>query len=209
MKEGRMGEGFWGNHVVMDPKDLETFYSNEDSIGSSGMDFVEALREDRAADFSKVRDALIYLHPREADYLELYFFQRMRQSAIADLFGVSQPTVCYRLRRAATRIKYILTMPPHDPEMIEKDLRSVISDPVDVKIMIEVMHTTCQSDVARSMGVTQGYIRHRFFRTLTALENMRGMENYVALFRHVADHLNIMKHVQRGAWNDPMIYVLA
>jgi hypothetical protein len=38
---------------------------------------------------------------------------------------------------------------------------------------------------------------------------MRGMENYVALFRHVADHLNIMKHVQRGAWNDPMIYVLA
>jgi DNA-directed RNA polymerase specialized sigma24 family protein len=175
----------------------------------SDMDFVEALREDRVADFGKVRDALPMLHPREADYLELYFFHRMRQSAIADLFGVSQPTVCYRLRRAATRIRYILTMPPYDRDKIEADLKSVISDPVDVRIMVEMIDSTCQSTVARGLGVTQGYVRHRFFRTLRALQSMRGMENYVRLFLHIASHLNIMKQVQRGAWNDPMIYVIA
>jgi predicted transcriptional regulator len=204
-----MSDGFWNNHVVMDPADLEAVFANEDALGMSDMDFVEALREDRVADFGKVRDALPMLHPREADYLELYFFHRMRQSAIADLFGVSQPTVCYRLRRAATRIRYILTMPPYDRDKIEADLKSVISDPVDVRIMVEMIDSTCQSTVARGLGVTQGYVRHRFFRTLRALQSMHGMENYVRLFLHIASHLNIMKQVQRGAWNDPMIYVIA
>lgn len=204
-----MSDGFWNNHVVMDPADLEAVFANEDAIGMSDMDFVEALREDRVADFGKVRDALPLLHPREADYLELYFFHRMRQSAIADLFGVSQPTVCYRLRRAATRIRYLLTMPPYDSDRIESDLKSVISDPIDVRIMVGMIESTCQSTVARGLGVTQGYVRHRFFRTLRALQGMRGMDNYVRLFLHIASHLNIMKQVQRGAWNDPMIYVVA
>lgn len=204
-----MSDGFWNNHVVMDPADLEAVFANEDALGMSDMDFVEALREDRVADFGKVRDALPMLHPREADYLELYFFHRMRQSAIADLFGVSQPTVCYRLRRAATRIRYLLTMPPYDRDKIESDLKSVISDPIDVRIMIDMIESTCQSTVARGLGVTQGYVRHRFFRTLRALQGMNGMDNYVRLFLHIASHLNIMKQVQRGAWNDPMIYVIA
>lgn len=204
-----MCDSFWNRHIVMDPSDLEAVFSNEDSMSVSDLDFVEALREDRAADFSKVRDALPYLHPREADYLELYFFHRLRQAAIADLFGVSQPTVCYRLRRAATRIKYILTMPAYDRDRIESDLKSVVSDPIDIQIMLEMLESTCQSTVARSLGVTQGYVRHRFFRTLRALNGMRGMDNYVLLFEHVAAHLNIMKQVQRGAWNDPLIYVIA
>ena len=204
-----MSDGFWNSHVVMDPADLEAVFANEDALGMSDMDFVEALREDRVADFSKVRGALPQLHPREADYLELYFFHRMRQSAIADLFGVSQPTVCYRLRRAATRIRYLLTMPPYDRDKIESDLKSVISDPIDVRIMIDMIESTCQSTVARGLGVTQGYVRHRFFRTLRALQGMNGMDNYVRLFLHIASHLNIMKQVQRGAWNDPMIYVVA
>lgn len=204
-----MSDGFWNNHVVMDPADLEAVFANEDAIGMSDMDFVEALREDRVADFGKVRDALPLLHPREADYLELYFFHRMRQSAIADLFGVSQPTVCYRLRRAATRIRYLLTMPPYDSDRVESDLKSVISDPIDVRIMVDMIESTCQSTVARGLGVTQGYVRHRFFRTLRALQGMNGMDNYVRLFLHIASHLNIMKQVQRGAWNDPLIYVVA
>lgn len=204
-----MPDGFWNSHIVMDPNDLEAMFSNEDSLGASSLDFVDALREDRAADFSKVREVLHQIHPREADYLELYFFHRLRQSAIADLFGVSQPTVCYRLRRAATRIKYVMTTPEYDPTKIKADLESVISDPIDVHILLEMVGSTCQSAVARTLGVTQGYVRHRFFRSVCALENMRGMDVYAALFRHVAANLNIMKQVQRSTWNDPLIYVIA
>ena len=204
-----MAGGYWGGHVVMDPNDLEAMFSNEDGIGASDLDFVEALREDRTGEFDRVRDALHWLPPREADFLELYFFQRVRQAAIADLFGVSQPTVCYRLRRAASRIRYILTMPPYDREKIEADLRSVLTDPVDIAIMVGMIETTCQSEVAHRIGHTQGFVRHRFFRTLKALESMRGMGIYVDLFRHVAAHLNILKDTQRGAWSDPVVYVVA
>ena len=66
-----MSDSFWNSHVVMDPADIEAVFSNDDAIAASDLTFVEALREDRAADFSKVRDALAYLHPREDDYLEL------------------------------------------------------------------------------------------------------------------------------------------
>jgi predicted DNA-binding protein YlxM (UPF0122 family) len=193
----------------MDPSDLESIFSNEDLLRINDVSVVEALREDRVLDFSRVKDALSFLHPREADYLELYFFRRMKQAAIADLFGISQPTVCYRLKRAASRLKYILTLPSYDKDSIEEDLNLVVKDPTDVFIMINMIETTCQSSVARSLNASQGYVRHRFFRTLKLLQSTKGMEHYVDLFKHVADHLNIMKQVQRAAWNDPMIHVVS
>jgi hypothetical protein len=203
------GNGGWSGFFVMDPADLESIYSNEDGIGSVDFSFVENLREDRAGDFEKVKEALTKLPPREADFLELYFFNRVRQAAIAEVFGISQPSVCYRLKRAAARIKYLLTMPEFDMDKAEEDLKSVLSDPIDVRIMLEMINTTCQSDVARSIGATQGYVRHRFFRTLKALESMHGMDEYVALFRHVADHLNILKENQQSAWSDPVVFVVS
>jgi predicted transcriptional regulator len=204
-----MNKGFWNSHTVMDPSDLESIFSNDDMLKFNDVSIVEALREDRVLDFSKVKDALSFLHPREADYLELYFFRRMKQAAIADLFGISQPTVCYRLKRAAFRLKYVLTLPNYDKDLIEEDLKSVIKDPTDVFIMIKMVETTCQSSVARSLEASQGYVRHRFFRTLKLLQNTDGMDNYVDLFKHVSEHLNIMKQIQRSAWNDPMIYVVS
>lgn len=200
---------YWGGHFVVDPSDMAAMYSNEDGLGAVDFSFVESLREDRAEDFEKVKNALAKLPPREADFLELYFFNRVRQAAIAEVFGISQPSVCYRLKRAAARIKYILTLPEYDREKMEHDLRSVLSDPIDVRIMIDMVETTCQSDVARNMGATQGYVRHRFFRTLRALESMNGMDQYVDIFRHVAAHLNILKENQQCAWSDPVVFVVS
>jgi DNA-directed RNA polymerase specialized sigma24 family protein len=199
----------WNGPLVTDPSDLEAMYATEDGLGAVDYSFVEVLREDRVTDFDKVKSVLAKLPAREADFLELYFFQRVRQAAIADVFGISQPSVCYRLKRAAARIKYLLTMPDYNRETIEQDLSSVISDPIDVRIMIDMIDTTCQSDVAKAMGVTQGYVRHRFFRTLRALEHMNGMDGYVALFTHVANHLNILKETQQAIWDDPIIFVVS
>ncbi len=203
------GGGYWGGHFVVDPADFEAMYSNEDGMGFVDFSFVEALREDRVGDFEKVKNALSRLPPREADFLELYFFNKVRQAAIAEVFGISQPSVCYRLKRAAARIKYLLTLPDYDLDQTEIDLKSVLSDPIDVRIMVEMVETTCQSDVARSMGVTQGYVRHRFFRTLQALEGMNGMEQYVVLFKHVAAHLNILKENPQCAWTEAVVFVVS
>ena len=51
------------------------------------------------------------LPPIEADWVQLFFFDRWSQDTIAALFNVSQPTVCYRLRRAEQRLRFLLSIP--------------------------------------------------------------------------------------------------
>ena len=159
-------------------------------------------------ELEQVREVLDQIPPREADFVELYFFQKLRQTTIAEMFNISQPTVCYRLQRAASRLRYLIDMPTHDLWLMEQDLRGVLTDPKDIQIMIGMVETTCQSEVAKGMGVTQGFVRHRFFRTIERLKKMRDMDQYVRVFEHVAANLNILKETQRSQWNEAVIYVI-
>ena len=160
-------------------------------------------------EMSQVKSVLDQIPPREADFVELYFFNKVRQTTIAELFNISQPTVCYRLQRAAARLRYLIEMPVHDLWLMEQDLRGVLSDERDIKIMVGMVQTTCQSEVAQQLGVTQGFVRHRYFRTIDRLKKMRGMERYVEVFEHVAANLNILKETHRSKWSDPVVYVVA
>jgi hypothetical protein len=183
-------------------------FSNEDGL-SSFPGTTEELSDERKVELDLVKNVLDQIPPREADFVELYFFQKIRQTTIASLFNISQPTVCYRLQRAASRIRYLLDMPKYDPWLMEQDLRGVLTDPMDIKIMTQMVVTTCQSEVAKGLGVTQGFVRHRYFRTIDRLKNMRGMEQYVQVFEHVAANLNILKETHRSKWAEPVIYVVA
>ena len=58
-----------------------------------------------------VRELMADLPLREADFVELYFFNHKTQTDIAEIFKVSQPTVCYRLQRATARIRFVLSLP--------------------------------------------------------------------------------------------------
>jgi len=199
---------YWCSHIVLDPTDIERMFSNEDGL-SSFPGTTEELSDERKVELDLVKNVLDQIPPREADFVELYFFQKIRQTTIASLFNISQPTVCYRLQRAASRIRYLLDMPKYDPWLMEQDLRGVLTDPMDIKIMTQMVVTTCQSEVAKGLGVTQGFVRHRYFRTIDRLKNMRGMEQYVQVFEHVAANLNILKETHRSKWAEPVIYVVA
>jgi DNA-directed RNA polymerase specialized sigma24 family protein len=199
---------YWCSHIVLDPADIERMFSNEDGL-SSYPGTTEELSDESKVELEQVKNVLDQIPPREADFVELYFFQKIRQTTIASLFNISQPTVCYRLQRAASRIRYLLDMPNYDPWLMEQDLRGVLTDPMDIKIMTQMVITTCQSEVAKSLGVTQGFVRHRYFRTIDRLKKMRGMEQYVHVFEHVAANLNILKETHRSKWAEPVIYVVA
>lgn len=202
-----MSSSYWGGHVLIDPNDMERMFSVED--GFSQLPSVwEEPSEDGMLQLDNVREVLDKVPPREADFIELYFFKRLRQTAIADLYNISQPSVVYRLQRGARRLRYLIEMPDYDRDQMEKDLAEVVSDPIDVKIMLGMVDTTCQSEVARDLDVTQGFVRHRFLRTIDKLETIEGMETYVAVFRHVSDNSNIMKNTCRAAWPEEMIYSL-
>ncbi len=200
-----MTSDYWGGHVLVDPKDMEQMFTYEDALGSLPSVWGE-IQAESLHDLERVKGLLERIPPREADFLELYYFKNVRQTGIAELFNVSQPTVCYRLVRGAQRIKYLLELPEYTREEMLKDLSGVLSDRVDVDIMVGMAETTCQSEVARNLGVTQGFVRYRFFRTIEQFKRMRGMDKYIDIFTKVSKNLNVMQDMCRFSWSDPVVY---
>lgn len=203
----------FGGHVLMPSNDIERMFSEDDAWGELPSVW-EELQEESLLRLDSVKHLLDKLPPREADFIELYFFRHLRQTAIAELYNVSQPTVCYRLQRGAARLRYLLEMPTHSAKEMEDDLRKVISDETDIQIMVRMVDTTCQSDVARDLGVSQGFVRHRFLRTVDRMEKMireshpssEGLDVYVKVFRLVSQNLNILKNTCRSSWSEEVIH---
>lgn len=199
---------YWFSHIVLDPTDLERMFSNEDALMVYPV-MNDELPEESVYEMAQVRQVLEMIPPREADFVELYYFQRVRQTTIAEMFNISQPTVCYHLQRATKRIRYLIGLPEYDPKQVEQELREFLTDERDVKIMLGLVRTTCQSDVAHELGESQGFVRHRYFRTIDKLKKMQGKEHLVKLFDYVAQNLGILKETHRSAWSDPVIYVVS
>lgn len=192
----------------MDPSTMESWFSNEDGMayldGGS-----EEISESSLGDLEKVRAIMDMIPPREADFIELYFFKRLKQTTIAEIFNVSQPTVCYRLLRATERIKFLLAIPDLGCDMIRAKVSEVIKDPVDIEIMVLMQKTTCQSEVAKTIGRSQGYVRHRFIRSIKKIkEKPEGMEDIIKLFELVAGNSNIRREVKRPQWDDHHMKVI-
>ena len=164
----------------------------------SYLDFAldEHMPEESEERLSKVRGILDRIPPREADFVDLYYFRQKRQTDIAAIFGVSQPTVCYRLQRAAERIRFLLKLPTFDEAASKPIISAVLVDPIDVEILLRMYHTTCQSEVAKVMGVSQGFVRHRFIRSIARLR-AAGQVELADLFDLVGANLNILREVQR------------
>jgi DNA-directed RNA polymerase specialized sigma subunit len=196
----------WGGHLLYDPADLERVFSIDEHSLDTLPTVWEELQEDGLELLEQVKGYLDLIPPREADFIELYFFRRLRQTAIAELFNVSQPTVCYRLQRGAARLRYLIELPEFDLEEMTRDLDGVLSSKMDRTIMVRMTETTCQSEVARELGVSQGLVRHRFLRTISRLEGIPGMEVYVDLFQRVARHPNILRNTNRAEWPEDLIH---
>lgn len=195
----------WSGYRTMDPSQIENQFAVEDGISFLGSVFTDPTAEDNQA-LTRVRVVMESLPPREADFIDLYFFHRLRQTDIAHLFGVSQPTVCYRLQRAADRLKFLFHLPQIDLDTLAKDLGGFLADPLDVQIMLRMVETTCQSEVASQLGVSQGLVRHRFQRTVERMRANRKFQKHVELFDHIAANLNILREVRRVACGDQVIY---
>jgi DNA-directed RNA polymerase specialized sigma24 family protein len=196
----------WYAHVFMDPSDMEKFFSNENALSNFQSSSPDELPEESYEDMGKVKQVLHLIPPREADFVELYYFSKIKQSAIAEIFGVSQPTICYRLQRAVTRIQYLLGMPPHDPQMVKSSITPVLGDPIDIDIMMLMLETTCQSEVARKLSVSQGFVRHRFFRSIGKIKQDSVSGPYVPVFEHVSKHLNVLKSDDKLKSTEPILF---
>lgn len=193
-------KGYWSGHKVLDPAELESRFAVEDGLGFLDVTGNECISEENVERLERVREILDQLPPREADFVDLYFFRHMKQTDIARIFSVSQPTVCYRLQRAASRIKFLLSLPRVDTVDMRKALSGFLPDPLDVQIMSLMYETTCQSEVAKRLNVSQGLVRHRFIRSIEWMSQATPMDYYAKVFRMIAENLNILREVQRPSW---------
>src|SRR3989344_5693241 len=196
----------WTGHQMANPQDIETRFSNEDGLSQLASIFTEPT-EEALEKIERVRSMLDLLPPREADFVDLYYFRQINQTDIATIFGVSQPTVCYLLKRATSRIQFLLQLAPITRPELEEAVHNFLSDPLDAQIMILMWETTCQSEVAHRLGVTQGLVRHRFIR---GVKRMRDNEHYADLakmFDSISDNLNILREVKRPVWDGRVTHV--
>jgi len=197
----------WSGHYSVDPAEMEARFANEDSLAFMDSVFTEPT-EDDVEQIGQIQGILEDLPPREADFVELYYFHKLRQTDIATIFNVSQPTVCYRLKRATERIRFLLYLPKADEAQMEADLAGFLMDPLDVRIMILMWKTTCQSEVAKILGVSQGLVRHRFLRSVSRMESSPKFQHYATIFRYISENLNILREVQRPVWDDKVSHVV-
>jgi DNA-directed RNA polymerase specialized sigma24 family protein len=176
--------------LISDPSTLSGRFSNRYNLGNtlSGEnldDFIERelapeLEEDlsttissgsAALDYTAIEKFLDRIPPREADLIKLYYHDRMKQEQIAKLFRITQAAVSYRLHRGIKRIQFLRTIPELDKKSFDLELGPKFSEQ-DLEILWRMYETTCQSEIAKQMGLTQGRVRHRFFRALNKIKEL-------------------------------------
>jgi len=200
---------WWSGHKVVDPTELEARFSNEDSMAFMDAVVYEAMSEEGEKLLQKVKGVVDKLPPREADFIDLYYFKNIKQTDIAAIFGVSQPTVCYRLQRAASRIHFLMSLPSFTIDELKEAITPILKDPIDIQIMVLMFESTCQSEVAKQLNVSQGFVRHRFLRTVEKMRKRGGMDDFVKAFDLIAANLNILREVSRPNLDPRIIRIMS
>ena len=175
------------SHVVIsDPCDIASRFSQSDRLGYDGFDLSiedlidrglapivieEDVEDKKKLAFDAIEKYLYKIPLREQDLITLYHRDNMKQEQIAKIFGITQAAVSYRLHRGIKRIQFLRTIPELDLDAFQLELGSKFSDQ-DREILWLMYQTTCQSEVAKQMGLTQGRVRHRFFRALIKIKEL-------------------------------------
>jgi DNA-directed RNA polymerase specialized sigma24 family protein len=178
------------SHVlIQDPSAMAGRFSNSFGIGVSSFadsidDIIDAqlkpadetdlssnVESGSGLDYASIEKYLERIPPRESDLIKLYFQDKMKQEQIAKLFRITQAAVSYRLHRGIKRIQFLRTIPELEKSSFEIDLGPKFSEQ-DMEILWRMYETTCQSEIAKQMGLTQGRVRHRFFRSLNHIKEL-------------------------------------
>lgn len=173
--------------LISDPHDLSSRFSSSHRLGSDGEpelhidDLIDrqlapAPKEELVVDgvilnFKAVEPYLDRIPVREADLICMYHRDRMKQEQIAKVFGITQAAVSYRLHRGIRRLQFLRTIPELERDEFELELGPKFSDQ-DREILWLMYETTCQSEIAKRLSLTQGRVRHRFFRALSKIKEL-------------------------------------
>ncbi len=175
-------------HIALqDPSSMSARFSNERRLGFDAdnepdLDELIGLRlqpkveeelagEGQVLNFAEIERYLPRIPVRESDLIRLYYHDKMKQEQIAKIFSITQAAVSYRLHRGIKRIQFLCTIPELEKDVFEIELGPKFNDQ-DREILWRMYETTCQSEIAKQMKLTQGRVRHRFFRALQKIQQL-------------------------------------
>lgn len=175
-------------HIALqDPSSMSARFSNERRLGydaDNDPDLVDLILdrlhpkeeeelavEGQSLNFNEIERFLPRIPPREADLIRLYYHDKMKQEQIAKIFSITQAAVSYRLHRGIKRIQFLCTIPELEKDVFDLELGPKFNDQ-DREILWRMYETTCQSEIAKQMRLTQGRVRHRFFRALQKIQQL-------------------------------------
>lgn len=168
----------------LDPAELASRFSTED-----GLEPLPRQDEDwKELHLDKIKAVMDRLPDREADLIRLYFFLNKKQTDIADIFNITQAAVSYRLKRALDRIRFLIEIPEVTKDEIYDDLLPVMPTKLDAKIFAEMFESTCQSEVAEILDISQGRVRHRFIANLARMGKVLVDKVYAWVRRQEENH---------------------
>lgn len=201
-----------GGYVIsVDPAELATRFASQEPLfddldETEGEPSTEPLLSTLNFE-NQIKPLLDRIPEREADLIQLYYIQKKRQADIAEIFGVTQAAISYRLDRGLQRIRFLLSIPQIAEDDMRRDLPDVPFKTIDIDILVGMWQTTCQSEVATRLGLTQGRVRHRFFGAVKVLEKRskeeKKFEPYHKVFSSIASkRFNILREVKLPQWQN-------
>ena len=200
-----------GYVIPVDPAELANRFAAPDAL--LGEDDDSSLESDDVASLfssddyeARIAPLLDRIPEREADLIYLYYVCKKRQADIAEIFDVTQAAISYRLDRGIQRLKFLLAIPAVTEEELRLELRELF-EPIDVDILVGMWQTTCQSEVANKLKLTQGRVRHRFFKAVGKLKVAADQDErfrpYERIFTSISSKkFNILRAVSLPQWSN-------
>lgn len=186
--------------------ELEGRFANEDRL---------LYFEDSKYSLDDVTPYLALLPKKEADLILMYYILKKDQKEIAKILNLSQGGVSHRIARARERLKFLIEIPKFTKNELFDDLKKLIEENVDLVILWELYRTTCQSQVAEIVGMTQSRVRHRFIKCLKILEKkheelskyeeeteaLKIVKMYFSAFSLIMCNFNILHEISLPKWS--------
>jgi len=179
----------------IDSSELENRFSNENKMGY--------LEDSFPYTFKDLEPYLEMLPKKEYDLIIMYYILRKEQKQIAKILRLTQGGVSHRISRAKARLKFLVKVPKFTEEELKMDLKTIFND-LDLKILWGLYETTCQSEVAKQVNMTQSRIRHRFMKNLECLEKVKdnySYKKYYKAFKLISqNNFNILREIRLPKW---------
>jgi DNA-binding transcriptional regulator LsrR (DeoR family) len=180
----------------IEASELESRFSNENKLEYFDNSFPYS--------FKDLEPFLELLPKKEYDLIFMYYILKKEQKEIAKILRLTQGGVSHRISRAKSRLKFLVKVPKFTKEELFQELKDLFED-LDLNILWGLYETTCQSEVAKRVNMTQSRIRHRFMKNLEVLKKVNHVEiysKYYEAFNLISDNnFNILREIKLPKWN--------